>query len=102
MRTGRRRALLELARLPLPQVVVEANSPAAVRGVLACSDSVAMLSPLQIRGELRAKVLAVVPCAVRGTDRVIGTTSRVHGRPSPAALALLHELQRVAADIARS
>jgi LysR family transcriptional regulator, regulator for genes of the gallate degradation pathway len=81
---------------------VQANSPAAVRGVLASSDSVAMLSPLQIRSELGAGVLALVPCAVQGTERVIGTIRRADGRPSPAALALHEQLQRVADALVQS
>lgn len=91
-----------LAGLPVPDVALQANSPAAVRGVLASSDCVAMLSPLQIRGELRNGVLALVPCRVRGTERVIGTTRRLDGRPSPAAVALRAQLERAAADLARS
>jgi LysR family transcriptional regulator, regulator for genes of the gallate degradation pathway len=90
------------ARVPVPEIAVQANSPAAVRGVLASSDSVAMLSPLQIRSELGAGVLALVPCAVHGTERVIGTMRRADGRPSPAALALHEQLQRAADALVRS
>jgi LysR family transcriptional regulator of gallate degradation len=92
----------ERARLPVPPVTIQANSPAAVRGVLASSDSVAMLSPLQIHSELAAGVLALVPCSVQGTERVIGIMRRAHGRPSRAAATLQEELERVAGAMAGS
>ena len=61
-----------------------------------------MLSPLQIHSELAAGVLALVPCSVQGTERVIGIMRRAHGRPSRAAATLQEELERVAGAMAGS
>ncbi|MDP1533694.1 MAG: LysR substrate-binding domain-containing protein, partial [Rubrivivax sp.] len=88
--------------LAVPPVSLQVNSPAVVRALLLASDAVALLSPLQVRGEVGAGQLRVLPVAVQRTERAIGLMLRRDGLPSPALRALLMELQVVAAVSMRS
>ena len=87
------------ARLPLPHVGLQANSPAVVRSVLLAGDHVAMLSALQIRAEVDSGLLVLLPVPVQGTQRPIGLTLRRDGLASPACRALMGELRAVAAEV---
>jgi LysR family transcriptional regulator, regulator for genes of the gallate degradation pathway len=86
------------AGLTPPEVGLQVNSPSVVRAMLLASDQVALVSPLQIRAELAAGVLTLLPVPVTGTERAIGITQRHGGLPSPACNALVRELRAVAAE----
>lgn len=85
--------------LEVPAVGLQANSPAVVRSVLRAGDHVALLSALQIRAEVDAGLLVVLPVALKGTERPIGVMLRRNGLPSPALLAFLGALREVAATV---
>jgi LysR family transcriptional regulator of gallate degradation len=88
------------AGLAPPPVGLQANSPSVVRAVLLGGDHVALVSPLQIRAELAAGALVVLPLAVLGTERSIGITQRRGALASAACLALLDALRDVGAQAA--
>jgi LysR family transcriptional regulator of gallate degradation len=85
------------AGLPVPAVGLQVNSPAVVRSVLMAGDHVALLSPLQIRAEVRSGQLGLVPVAISGTQRAVGITQRRDGLPSPSCQALVQALREVSA-----
>lgn len=82
--------------LHAPAVGLQVNSPAVARSVLMAGDQVALLSALQIQGELHSGLLTVLPVPLQGTERPIGVMRRRDGLPSPVLLALLVELRAVA------
>lgn len=84
------------ADLPLPKTQVHASSSPVVRGLLAASDRLALLSPVQITSELRTGELSVVPVALQHASRAIGVATRRDGLLSPAAEQLLDELRALA------
>lgn len=85
--------------LALPPVVLHANSPAVVRSVLMASDAVALLSPLQIRAELAAGLVARVPVPLPQTLRSIGIMQRRDALAPALQQAFLAELRRVARSL---
>ena len=88
----------ENAGLAVPPVDLQVNSPAVVRSVLMAGDSVALLSALQIRGEVSSGLLTLLPVPLQGTERPIGLMLRRDGLASPALQTLLAELRTVAAQ----
>jgi LysR family transcriptional regulator of gallate degradation len=85
------------AGLAPPAVQLQANSPSVMRAVLHNGDAVALVSPLQIRADIAAGTLVVLPLPVSGTERPIGVSLRRGGLPSPVCQALLQDLQAVSA-----
>lgn len=83
--------------LAVPAVDLQVNSPAVVRSVLRAGDHVALLSLLQIRAEVEAGLLVVLPVTMQGTERPIGVMLRRDGLPSPALQAFLDALRGVVA-----
>ena len=88
----------ENSGLAVPPVDLQVNSPAVVRSVLMAGDSVALLSALQIRGEVSSGLLTLLPVPLQGTERPIGLMLRRDGLASPALQAMLAELRTVAAQ----
>jgi LysR family transcriptional regulator, regulator for genes of the gallate degradation pathway len=88
------------ARLPVPGVNLQANSPPIVRSVVMGSDHVAMVSLLQVQAELRSGLLVEVPVRLGGTERSIGAMLRRGGQLSAMAEKLLDDLRRTAQRIA--
>ncbi len=86
------------AGLTAPEVGLQVNSPSVVRSMLLAGNQVALVSPLQIRAEVAAGVLILLPVPVTGTERAIGITQRRGGLPSPTCNALVRELRAVAAE----
>lgn len=86
--------------LAVPPVGLQVNSPAVVRSVLMAGDPIALLSALQIRGEVASGQLSMLPVTVKGTERSIGLMQRKDGLASPVLLALLDELRGVSAPAA--
>jgi LysR family transcriptional regulator of gallate degradation len=87
----------EAEGLAVPPVGLQVNSPAVVRSVLMASDAVALVSPLQIRGEVASGLLTVLPVPVQHTERAIGLMQRRDGLASPVLQALVAALRAVAA-----
>ncbi len=84
------------AGVTAPSPTLQSHSTAVVRSVLMASDHLTLISPLQIRAEVESGLLAIQPLVLQGVERHIGVTQRRDGLPSPAAAAMLQELQAVA------
>jgi LysR family transcriptional regulator of gallate degradation len=79
---------------------LEVHNPMAVRSILVNSDYLALLSVRQVRSELAAGKLAVLPITLKNSQRTIGLTLRRSGSLSPGLKAVRDEL-RVAARALR-
>lgn len=88
--------------IALPPVRLEVHNPMAVRSILLTSDYLALLSPHQIRADIASGQLAVLPIALRGTQRTIGLTLRRDGSPSPGVKALREALRLAAGALEKS
>lgn len=78
-----------------PRARVEASSLTMVRGLLAESDRLTLLSPRQVAVEERAGLIEILPFTLPERSRAIGFATRTDWRPSPiheAFLALLAEI----------
>jgi len=85
------RALFEDAGVPVPDAPVICGSVMLIRGLLATSDFLTLLSPHQIGGQ---GDLATIGDPIEKTRRPIGLTTRADWRPAPAQqrfMALLRE-----------
>jgi LysR family transcriptional regulator of gallate degradation len=82
--------------IEVPQVRLEAHNPMAVRSILLNSDYLALQSTHQVRSEIAAGQLTVLPIELRDTRRTIGLTLRRDGSPSPGVKALREELRLAA------
>lgn len=82
--------------LPLPDNRIESTSILAVRSLLAQTDVIAAL-PLLIATE-DARV-GVLPVSLEPLSHMVGITEPAHRPPSPSTAALLHHLDRAAAEI---
>lgn len=91
---------LKVARLPVPADALRVNSALMMQALLAHSDRLALMSPRQVQGEIRAGLLAVLPVPVRHAPRMIGLVRRAGYLPTPAAQCLLDALRDVARGIA--
>jgi LysR family transcriptional regulator of gallate degradation len=86
------RALFEDAGVPVPDAPVTCGSVMMIRGLLAESDFLTLLSPHQIGGQ---GDLVAIGDPIEKTRRPIGLTTRADWRPAPAQLhfiSLLREL----------
>lgn len=86
------RALFEDAGVPVPDAPVTCGSVMLIRGLLAESDFLTLLSPHQIGGQ---GDLVAIGDPIEKTRRPIGLTNRADWRPAPAQLhfiSLLREL----------
>lgn len=88
------------AGLPLPLVPVECGSVMVIRGLLAQSDLLTLLSPDQVALEVEAGMLVTIGPALPHTLREIGVTTRCGWRPTRAQRRLI-ELIGQAADETR-
>jgi len=84
------------AGLAVPRVILRAHSTAVVRSVLLASDHVALISPLQVRAEVQAGLLAHVSASLPGSERAIGITQRCDALASSSCLDVLAALREVA------
>ncbi|WP_298933486.1 LysR family transcriptional regulator [uncultured Ramlibacter sp.] len=84
------------AGLAAPRVILSAHSTAVVRSVLLASDHVALISPLQVRAEVQAGLLAHVSAPLPGSERAIGITQRRDALASSACLEVLAALRQTA------
>ena len=65
-----------------PTRIIECSSLIATRGLLLQSDRAALLSPLQVREDVRAGELAVLIDEIPGSSRTIGITMRKDWKPT--------------------
>jgi len=65
-----------------PKRIIECSSLVATRGLLQHSDRAALLSPVQIRGDISTNQLALLGNPLPGTNRSIGMTVRVDWEPT--------------------
>lgn len=88
--------LFSNAGLAAPRVILRAHSTAVVRSVLLASDHVALISPLQVRAEVQAGLLAHVSAPLAGSERAIGITQRRDALASSACRETLAALRQAA------
>lgn len=79
--------------------LIEASSLVLLRGLLADSDRLTIISGHQIMHEVRQGLLTILPFALDGSDRRIGLTTRRGWRPTPTQSLFLDSL-RAAAETA--
>jgi LysR family transcriptional regulator of gallate degradation len=82
----------------VPQVLVECGSSAVIRGILAKSDLLTLLSPDQVRSEVAAGVLVVIGAPLAHARRTIGVITRTGWRPLTAQARFLAALTAAAAQ----
>ena len=75
-------AFFERFGLATPARIIECGSLIATRGLLQQSDRAALLSPLQIRGDVASGQLALLIESIPGTSRSIGVTVRDNWEPT--------------------
>ena len=80
----------------LPATPIECGSVMVIRGVLADSDLLTLLSPDQVALEIGAGMLARIGPASGGAGRTIGLTVRSGWRPTPAQARLIGHLRQAA------
>lgn len=80
-------------RLPIPPLVLQSHSTPVLRSVLQAGDAVALVSPWQMHGELRAGRLQALDVPLQGTERAIGLMQRADGLASPALQGLIECLR---------
>lgn len=90
--------LFDEAGLARPTVALRAHSTAVVRSVLLAGDHVALVSPLQVHGEVQAGLLVHASAPLPGSERAIGITQRRDALASAACGEVLSSLKRVAGE----
>jgi LysR family transcriptional regulator of gallate degradation len=76
-----------------PSPSVETGDLAILRGLLKESDMMTVISPHQLRYEIRSGEFVVLPVELENTVRQIGITTRTGAMLSPAAEAVLAEIR---------
>lgn len=84
------------ADTPLPPAPIECGSVTTIRGILAASDCLTLLSPAQVAVEVAAGLLTPVLLDAEGMDRTIGLTTRSDWRPSKIQARFIAALQAAA------
>jgi len=79
---------------PPPHPTVETGDLALVRGLLIEGGMLTVLSRPQLRYEVEAGLITVLPVALGGLHRQIGITTRSGAELPPGALALLADIRR--------
>ena len=91
-------AFFRVSGVEPPQRLVECSSMVATRALLLESDRAGMMSQEQVRYEVAAGFLAVLPKALQGTERPIGLTVRSGWQPTIVQARMMSLLR----DICRS
>lgn len=94
-------AAIENHDLAVPQHVVETSSMVMLRGLLAETDQVSVLSRHQIYYEEKYGMLAALPFDIPHTERPIGITRLAHSSIAPAAALLIDDIKAVVREIRR-
>lgn len=82
-----------------PTRVIECSSLVATRGLLRRSDRAAMLSPMQVREDVRAGELAVLVESIPGSSRSIGITIRGNWEPTMVQREVASIVYELAKDV---
>lgn len=82
-----------------PAETVETSDPAILRGMLINSDMLTAISVEQVRYEIDAGTLALLPFTLPHTPRVIGITKRTESHASPGATALMDSIRNAIQDM---
>ena len=82
----------------MPGGVIEASQLVLVRGLLAGSDRLTILSARQALHELQQGILVELPFTIPGGNRRIGLTFREHWRPTATQKTLLDHLRAIGQD----
>jgi LysR family transcriptional regulator of gallate degradation len=83
---------------PLPNVPVECGSVMVIRGLLATSDLLTLLSPDQVALEVDAGLLVRIGPELTDTVRTIGITTRTGWRPTAGQARLIALLERASQE----
>jgi DNA-binding transcriptional LysR family regulator len=83
---------------PEPAVPIECGSVMVIRGVLAESDLLTLLSPHQVALEVESGMLARVRCPLRSSRRTIGITTRADWRPTRTQRQFLEHIDSAARE----
>jgi DNA-binding transcriptional LysR family regulator len=78
------RGLFESRGLKVPDAPVVCGSVQTIRGLLAQSAFLTLLSPHQVRDEVASGALVAIGDPIEETRRPIGLTTRADWRPAPA------------------
>jgi DNA-binding transcriptional LysR family regulator len=81
-----------------PPVPVECGSVMVIRGLLAQSDLLTLLSPDQVALEVESGMLVRIPITLPGTVRTIGIATRAGWRPTRAQSTLIDLLRQASSD----
>lgn len=84
---------------PLPPSPIECGSVMVIRGLLADTDLLTLLSPDQVALEIRAGMLTTIGPALDDSVRTIGLTTRADWRPSLAQAHLLALIEQASRDL---
>lgn len=91
--------VLSNAGLKAPQNVIESNALLTIRALLIESDRVSIMSRNQIHYEQLHDMLVALPIDLRGSERLIGVTTRVGAKRSAGESALIKLLRTVSAEM---
>lgn len=80
---------------------IETGSLVALRGILAASDAITILSPRQIEVELAAGILTVLDLPLKGTERPIGVTTLDGWQPTALGRDFLSALRAKAGAVSQ-
>jgi LysR family transcriptional regulator of gallate degradation len=86
---------LKAAGLALPTAMLRVNSALMMHALLAESDRLSLMSPRQVRREVQARLLALLPVPVRHDPRPIGMMMRADYLPPPGARLMLSTLREL-------
>ena len=79
-----------------PPAPLECGSVMVIRGVLANSDLLSLLSPDQVALEIDSGMLTTIPTRIAGGRRTIGLTTREGWRPTQAQARLVALIEEAA------
>ena len=92
------RGLFESRGLKVPDAPVVCGSVQTIRGLLAQSEFLTLLSPHQVRDEVASGALVAIGDPIEETRRPIGLTTRADWRPAPAQKQFVGLLRKLTCD----
>lgn len=91
--------VLRSGGLHLPTAELQVNSALMMQSLLMQGERLAMMSPLQIKAELQAGLLVVLPLPLPDAVRTIGMVRRAEYMPTQSVQKLLDSCREIAAEI---
>ena len=83
---------------PLPAMPIECGSVMVIRGLLATTDLLSLLSPDQVRLEIASGMLTTIDATIINAERAIGLTVREGWRPTLAQARFINLLEGAARE----